>query len=406
MVDRGEGIYLFDTAGRRYIDFTSGIGVTSTGHCHPEVVSAIQKQAAKLIHGQMNLVYHQPVLALTDSLIKILPPSLDSLFFSNSGAEAVEAAVKLSKHATGRTNVIVFSGSFHGRTHLTMTMTTSKTGYRLHYQPLVPGVFVAPYPYSYALKMDEEKTVEHCLQELDRLLRTQTTPDEVACIVIEPVLGEGGYVVPPKRFLQELQMLCTKNGILLVADEVQCGFGRTGKYFASEHFGLVPDVMVMAKGIASGLPLSSIATRKELAAKWRTGSHGGTYGGNALACAAAIATIMVIQDENLLENATARGTQLMNGLRELRNRCSMIGDVRGLGLMVGLEFTKNGEPNTDFAKAVVKEAARNEPALVLLTCGTYDNVIRWIPPLIVTELQMEEALTIFETALQKVMDQA
>lgn len=403
MVDHGEGIYLYDLAGHRYIDFTCGIGVTNTGHCHPAVVTAIQKQAARLIHGQLNLVYHQPALELVDKLLQILPTHLDSIFFSNSGAEAVEAAVKLSKHATGRTNIIVFSGSFHGRTHLTMTMTTSKIGYRLHYQPLVAGVFVAPYPYSFSLGLDEEKTTNYCMNELNRLLRTQTSPDEVACIVIEPVLGEGGYVVPPKRFMQELRSLCTQHGILLVLDEVQSGFGRTGKYFALEHFGIDPDIVTMAKGIASGIPLSCMATKKELATKWRTGSHSGTYGGNVLACAAAVATIQVIQEEGLLKNALARGAQLMSRLRQLQSIYPVIGDVRGLGLMVGLEVTSNGQPDARIAKAVIKDAAEQEPKLLLLSAGTYDNVIRWIPPLIVTEAQMDEALAVFEKALGNVM---
>ena len=256
VVDHGEGACLYDSAGRRYLDFTCGIGVTNTGHCHPKVVAAIQQQAAKLIHGQINIVYHRPALDLIEALLPVVPPGLDSFFFSNSGAEALEAAVKLSKHATGRPNVIVFNGSFHGRTHLTMAMTTSKTSYRVGYQPLVSGVFVAPYPYAYRMGLDEDAATDYCLTELKRLLKTQTAPEETACIVIEPVQGEGGYVVPPPRFMAELRDLCDETGILLVADEVQSGFGRTGKFFAVEHFGVTPDVLCMAKGIASGLPLS------------------------------------------------------------------------------------------------------------------------------------------------------
>jgi 4-aminobutyrate aminotransferase len=263
VVDHGEGASLYDSAGRCYLDFTCGIGVTNTGHCHPKVVAAIQTQAAKLIHGQINIVYHRPVLDLIEALLPVVPAGLDSFFFSNSGAECIEAAVKLSKHATGRSNVIVFSGSFHGRTHLTMAMTTSKTIYRLGYQPLVPGVFVAPYPYAYKLGMTEDEATDYCLVELNRLLKAQTAPEETACIVIEPVLGEGGYVVPPQRFMAGLRDLCSETGILLVADEVQSGFGRTGAFFAVEHFGVTPDVLTMAKGIASGLPLSGVVTRPE-----------------------------------------------------------------------------------------------------------------------------------------------
>jgi 4-aminobutyrate aminotransferase len=401
VVDRGEGSCLYDTAGRRYLDFTCGIAVTNTGHCHPKVVAAIQDQAAKLIHGQINIIFHQPMLDLVGELQTVVPPVLDSFFFSNSGAEAVEGAVKLCKHATGRQNVIVFSGSFHGRTHLTMAMTTSKTVYRVGYQPLVPGIFVAPYPYAYRLGMDETQATEHAMAELKRLLKSQTAPEETACIVVEPVLGEGGYVVPPACFMAELRDLCDETGVLLVADEIQTGFGRTGKFFAVEHFGIVPDVMTMAKGIASGLPLSCVVTRKDLAAKWRTGTHGGTFGGNAVACAAGAATLRVIKEESLVENAAERGRQLMAGLRRLQAGFSIIGDVRGLGLMVATEFTAEGQPATTTAKAVVKAA--QEAGLLLLTCGTYDNVIRWIPPLVVTHDEIEEALAIFAGALDRIV---
>lgn len=401
MVDHGEGVYLIDTAGRRFMDFTSGIAVTSTGHAHPRVVKAIQDQAAKLIHGQANIVYHQPMLELIDELASIVAwPDLSEYFFSNSGAEIVEAAVKLSKQATKRQNVIVFSGSFHGRTHLTMGMTTSKTIYRTGYQPLVAGIFVAPYPYAYQLKMDEADTTDYCLHELKRLLKSQSAPDETACIVMEPVLGEGGYVVPPIEFMKELRALCDQHGILFVADEVQSGMGRTGKWFALEHFNVQPDVLVTAKGIASGMPLSALVTRNDLMAKWLPGSHGGTYGGNAVACAAAVATIRAMKEEHLVENTLARGAQLLTGLLKLQNDFPAMGDVRGLGLMVATEFSKNGEPDTDTSKAVVRAAF--ERGLMLLTCGTYDNVIRWIPPLVVSEAEIDEALKIFAGALDAV----
>ena len=399
LVERAEGVYIYDSQGRRHMDFTSGIGVTSTGHCHPKVVAAIQSQAARLIHGQINIVYHRPALELIEEMLPLMPSGLDSFFFSNSGAEALEGAVKLSKHATGKNNIIVFSGSFHGRTHLTMSMTTSKTGYRTRYQPMVPGIFVAPYPYAYYYQMDEEQVTDFALRELKRLLKSQTAPEETAAIVIEPVLGEGGYVVPPRRFMQELRTLCDENEILLVADEVQSGAGRTGKFLAVEHFEVVPDILTMAKGIASGMPLSAVITRPDLAEKWAVGSHGGTYGGNAVACAAGAATMRVIKEENLLENATKRGAQLKHGLCQLQESFPVIGDVRGLGLMVATEFSRDGEPDTAACKSVAKTAG--EMGLMLLTCGTYDNVIRWIPPLIVTEAQIDEGLKIFAGALDR-----
>jgi 4-aminobutyrate aminotransferase len=401
MIDHGEGVYLYDVQGRRLLDFSSGIGVTSTGHCHPQVVAAIREQAGKLIFGQINVVLHQTVFRLIEELRTIVPGELDAFFFANSGAEAVEASVKLSKQATGRPNVIVFWGSFHGRTHLTMSMTTSKTVYRTRYQPLVPGIFVAPYPYAYYYGWDEEKTCAFALRELDKLLKSQTAPEETACIVVEPVLGEGGYVVPPAGFLRALRELCDEHGILLVADEVQSGFGRTGKYFAFMHDGIVPDIMTMAKGMGSGVPISGLAYKSELAENWTAGTHGGTYGGNTLACAAAAATVRVIREEKLAENAAARGKELLAGLRALQADFPGIGDVRGRGLMVACEFTREGRPDKDTAKAVVKAAAAE--GLLILNCGTFDNVVRWIPPLVVSGEQIEEGLELFRTALKKVV---
>lgn len=398
IVDHGEGSYLYTTEGQRYLDFTCGIGVTNTGHCHPHVVEAIQRQAAKLLHGQLNIMYHEPVLRLTDSLRKLLPPKMDSFFFSNSGAEAVEGAIKLARAATGRTNVIVFQGSFHGRTIGAMSLTTSKTVYRAGYQPLMSGVFTAPFPYAYRYGWDEDRTIEWCLNELKLLLKSQTAPEETAAILIEPILGEGGYVPAPCKFLRALRQLCDEHSILLIFDEIQSGFGRTAAWFAFEHVGVVPDVLVLAKGIASGLPLSAVVSTRELMEKWPVGSHGGTYGGNVLACAAAVATIEAMHDDGMVANAEALGKHLMAGLRELQQRHSLIGDVRGEGLMVGVEFTQaDGTPDAAAVKALIQ--ACYERHLLLLSCGTYGNVIRWIPPLIVTEAQIDEALGIFEQAL-------
>ena len=399
VVEKGEGIYLYGTDGRRYLDFTSGIGVNNTGHCHPKVVEAIRDQAGKLIFSQMNIVYHKPVLELTEQLLTIVPKGLDAFFFGNSGAEAVEGAVKLAKHATGRTNVIVFQGSFHGRTHLTMSMTTSKTVYRTHYQPLVPGIFVTPYPYAYYYGWSEEETKKFALKELKRILKSQTSPDETACIIIEPLLGEGGYVVPPAGFLAALRELCDEHGILLITDEIQSGFCRTGKFFAVDHEGILPDIMTMAKGIASGMTISGIAYKSKLSSKWMTGTHGGTYNANPIACAAGVATIKLMKEEKLAENAAARGAQLVAGLKAIAAEHPVIGDIRGRGLMVATEFTKNGNPDADTVKKVVSLAL--EEGLLLLSCGTFQNVIRWIPPLVVSESQISEGLEIFKKVLKK-----
>ncbi len=402
IVDHGKGSWLYDINGKAYLDFTCGIGVTNTGHCHPKVVEAIQKQAGLLLHGQANIVFHKPMLELVNELQTILPPHLDGFFFSNSGAEAVEGAVKLARHATGRTNVIVFQGSFHGRTVGTMTLTTSKTIYRAGYQPLMPGVFVAPYPYAYRYGWSPEQTSEWCLEELKLLLLSQTAPQETAAILIEPVLGEGGYVVPPTSFMQELRRLCSEHGIMLIADEIQSGFGRTGRWFAHEYFNIQPDIITIAKGLGSGLPISGVISTQEIMKKWIPGSHGGTFGGNAVAAAGAAATIRAMRDENMLQNALDRGAQLVSGLKALQAQYPNIGDIRGLGLMIGTEFrTADHQPDKNTAKAVVQ--ACQERGMLLLTCSTWDNTIRWIPPLVVTPEEIDKGLAIFAEALAEVI---
>jgi len=402
MATHAKGCYVYDEDGSAYLDFTCGIGVTNTGHCHPMVVEAIRKQAGLLIHGQANIVYHRPMLELVDELRQIVHPSLDGYFFTNSGAEALEGAIKLARHATGRPNIIVFQGSFHGRTVGTMSLTTSKTIYRVGYQPLMAGVMVAPFPYAYRYGWDEETTSRWCLDELELLLISQTAPQETAAMLIEPVLGEGGYVPPPASFLRGLRQICDQHGIMLIFDEVQSGFGRTGKWFAQEHYGVVPDIMTVAKGIASGLPLSGVFSRLELMEKWTPGTHGGTFGGNAVACAAGVATIQAMKQEHMLENAQQRGLQLITGLRHLQEEYSQIGDVRGLGLMVAAEFrTEDRKPDKNAAKTVVQAALDRK--LMLLTCGHWDNTVRWIPPLVVNKSQIQDALGIFSDSLKEVL---
>lgn len=401
VAERAEGSYIYTTDGRKLLDFTCGIGVTNTGHCHPKVVEAVREQAGLFLHAQANIVIHQPMLKLIEELRPIVPPAIDGFFFSNSGAEAVEGAVKLARAATGKQNIIVFSGSFHGRTAGTMALTTSKTIYRAGFGPLPAGVFVAPFPYAFRLGLTEEQASVYALEQLEYLLASQTAPRETAAILIESVLGEGGYVVPPASFMKGLREICDKHGILLIFDEVQSGFGRTGKWFALEHFGVVPDIITVAKGIASGLPLSGVFSRLDLMKKWDVGSHGGTYGGNAVACAAGVASIQAIREDHMLENASGRGVQLMTGLRKLQEEYPQIGDVRGKGLMIGTEFVVNDR--ADKAKPLVKEIvhAAEERDLLLLTCGTYDNVIRWIPPLNVSSEQINDGLRIFGEALKE-----
>jgi 4-aminobutyrate aminotransferase len=403
VADRAEGSYIYTDDGKKLLDFTCGIGVTNTGHCHPKVVEAIREQAGLFLHAQANIVIHKPVLQLIEELRKIVPPSIDSFYFANSGAEALENAVKLAKAATGRSNVIVFNGSFHGRTHATMALTTSKTGYRTGFGPLPSGIFVTPFPYAFRLGMSEEKASAYALEQLEYLLVSQTAPKDTAAILIESVLGEGGYVVPPASFMKSLRKICDRHGIMLIFDEVQSGFGRTGKWFAFEHFDVIPDIMTSAKGLASGMPLSGVFSSTDIMKKLDVGSIGGTYGGNAVACAAGVATIKAMRDEKMLENATERGTQLVTGLRKFQEEYSQIGDVRGKGLMIGTEFMVDDSHIK--AKPLVKEIiqAAEKRDLLLLTCGTYDNVVRWIPPLNVTSEQINDGLKIFGESLKAIL---
>jgi 4-aminobutyrate aminotransferase len=401
VVDHGEGVYLYDTEGRRHLDFTAGIGVTSTGHCHPRVVEAAREQIGKLIHGQYTTVMHKPLLELTEKLGGVLPAGLDSLFFANSGSEAVEAALRLSRQATRRPNVIVFQGGFHGRTVAAASMTTSGTRFSAGISPLMSGVHVAPFPYAFHYGWDEQTATKFALRELDYLFATVCAPNETAAFFIEPVLGEGGYVPANTEFLAGLRERADAHGILLVMDEVQTGFGRTGKFWGHDHFDVHPDVVLIAKGLASGFPLSGIAASEELMAKAWPGSQGGTYGGNAVSCAAAVATLDVIKDEGLVENAAERGRQLIAGARLVSDKTPGIGDVRGLGLLVGSEFTTaDGDPDPATASAAQKAAA--ERGLLLLTCGAYSNVVRMIPPLVVDASQIDDALTIWSDTVAAV----
>ena len=405
VVDHGEGSWLVTPEGERYLDYTSGIGVTNTGHAHPRVVAAVQAQAAKLLHGQQNIVYHEQGLRLHERLAGLLPNGPWSAFLSNSGAEAVEAAVKLARVAAGRPAVIAFRYGFHGRTAQAMALTAAKDVYRGAFEPLPGSIYHAAYPYCYRAvggAHDPASCTCDWEAQLDLLFHQLVYPDRVAAIIVEPVIGEGGYLVPPPAFLPRLREITREHGILLVADEVQTGFGRTGELFAVRHWDVDPDIVVMAKGIASGMPLSGILAKQELMNRLPPGSHGGTYGGNVVSCAAANATLDVIEDEGLLDNARERGAQFLDGLRRLSATHPSMGDVRGLGLMVAIEFVKPGEgdgrtPDPALTKRVQQECfARN---LLLLTAGTYVNVIRIIPPLVTTAEEVDQALVIIAEAL-------
>lgn len=405
VVERGEGSWLVTVDGERYLDYSSGIGVTNTGHAHPRVVAAIAAQAAKLIHGQQNIVYHEPGLRLHARLAGLLPGGPWGVFLSNSGAEAIEAAVKLARVATGRPAIVAFRYGFHGRTAQAMALTAAKDVYRAAYEPLPGSVYHADFPYCYRAPGGPHP-IEDCSCDwearLDLLFHQLVDPARVAALVVEPVIGEGGYIVPPPDFLPRLRAITRRHGILLVVDEVQTGFGRTGRLFAVEHAGVEPDILVMAKGIASGLPLSGIIARRELLERWSPGSHGGTYGGNVVACAAALATLDVIEDEGLVANAAARGAQLLAGLRRVAAGRPAVGDVRGLGCMVALELVRPGVgdgrvPDAELTKRVQAEALARR--LIVLTAGSYGNVVRIIPPLVTTAEEVDLAVGILGEAL-------
>lgn len=398
VVEHASGSWIHGTDGRDYLDFTTGIGVTSTGHCHPRVVEAAREQTGKVIHAQYTTVMHQPLLELTEKLGEVLPAGLDSVFYANSGSEAVEAAIRLARMATARPNIVVFQGGFHGRTVAAASLTTAGTRFSAGFAPLMPGVHLAPFPYAFRYGWDESAAVDFALRELDYLLLSRTAPNDTAAFLIEPVLGDGGYLPTPPAFLDGLRERADRHGILLILDEVQAGCGRTGKFWGHQFSAITPDILITAKGIASGFPISAIAAPTELMAKAWPGSQGGTYGGNAVAAAAGCATLDVIRDECLVANARIRGDQLQDGLKLLQHKYSGIGDVRGLGLMQGIEFVdESGAPDAATATAVQQATTTHD--LLTLTCGPAGNVVRLIPALIVTEAEIELGLERFALAL-------
>jgi 4-aminobutyrate aminotransferase len=400
----GVGHRLYDTGGRAYLDFANGIAVTALGHAHPRVTAAIHAQADRLIGPTGAIGYSQPVVRLASMLAGTFPDPIDTVMFLNSGSEAIDGALKLARRVTGRPGIVAFRGGFHGRTFGATSVTTSNINYRTGYEPLLPGVYFAPFPAAYRdFEGDDDRATAACLRLLGSLLEAVIAPSSVAAILIEPVQGEGGYTPAPADFLRGLRALCDEHGILLIADEVQTGYARTGRMWAFEHAGIVPDIVAVAKAIANGLPLSAIATRRELQERWGRSAHGSTYGGNPVACAAGIAVLETIADEDLVANAAGRGEELTAGLARLKAEDDRIGDVRGPGLMVGVEFVRDrttGEPDGDLATALVARSA--ELGLLLLSCGLAHQVVRWIPPIDVSSAEINEGVEIFGEALRTV----
>jgi len=402
---RGRGLRVEDADGNEFLDFAAGIAVTSTGHCHPDVVKAIQDQAAELIHMSGTDFYYESLVTLSDRLSSIAPmPGPHRFYYGNSGAEAIECALKIARYHTGRQNIIAFFGAFHGRTMGALSLTASKPQQRRRFSPLVPGITHVRYPYAYrgcsGGPQEEQSFALACARFIEeKLFKTTVAPEEVAAIFVEPIQGEGGYVVAPTIFMQELRRICDRHGILLVADEVQSGAGRTGKWWAIEHSGVQPDIVCMAKGIASGMPLGVCMTRAEIM-DWKPGSHASTFGGNPVAIAAAHATLDIIERE-AMANAAKIGGLMLDRLRTWPAKHRIVGDVRGRGLMIGIEIVKDQqsrEPAAAWRDRIVELAF--ERGLLILGCG--ETSIRLAPPLIVNEHEAAIALDIFEECVSVV----
>lgn len=403
VVEKAKGLWVHDVDGNIFLDFTAGIAVCATGHCHPRVIKAIKKQADLLLHMSGTDFYYRPQIVLAKKLAHMAPgKGAKKVYFGNSGAEAVEAAFKLARWHTKRELNLAFYGAFHGRTMGALSLTASKTIQKKHYNPLVPGITHIPYAYCYRCPYNlcYPECELGCVRWVeDTLFRTTIPPEEVAAIFVEPIQGEGGYIVPPPEFHREMNKIAQKYGILYAADEVQSGMGRTGKMFAMEHFGVDPDIIALAKGIASGMPLGALTARAEIM-DWEAGSHASTFGGNPVSCMAALTTIELLE-EGLMENAAVQGKCLMDGLVKLQQSHESMGDVRGKGLMVAVEFVKDREtkePARTWRNDIIKRAFQK--GLLLLGCG--ENSIRFCPPLTVNREEIDKCLSIFDDVVREI----
>jgi 4-aminobutyrate aminotransferase len=401
VVERAEGSHLYTVDGRDVLDFGAGIGVVNLGHRHPAVAEAVHAQVDRLWHTSVTALNTVSISA-AEALVRITPPGLDTVFLCNSGAEAVEGALKLARKATGRSEIIAFRGGFHGRTYGALTLTASKSKYHQGVGPLLPGVHHVEYPY--CLRRCPADDSGRCAvaagEEIERLLDTTVAPSDVAAIVVEPVLGEGGYVVPPAEFLPALRRICDAHGILLVCDEVQSGVGRTGRNFAVDHSGVVPDIMCVAKGFGNGMPIGAVVAPAAVMRAWHPGDHGTTFGGNPVACAAAIAVVEVLERERIPERAARLGAAAMSRLRSWQSWAPQLADVRGLGLMIGLEFLDaQRRPLPDLVSDVRNRALAED--VLVLGCGTDENVIRLSPPLTIPEDDLQRGLDVLEKSLRE-----
>jgi len=405
-IDRAKGAVIRDVDGNVYIDCYGGIGVLNGGHCPDSVVAAIREQAEKLLHSCFSVSMYDSYVNLAEKLTEIAPgDGAKKAVFFNSGAEAIENAVKIAKAHTGKSGLVAFSGGYHGRTLLTLTLTSKVKPYKAGFGPFAPEVYKAPFAYCYRcpFKSTYPECGMHCLEHFERFFTSEVDPDNVAAMIIEPVQGEGGFVVPPKEFLPGLKAICEKHDIVFIADEIQSGFSRTGKMFATDHFAVVPDLMTVAKSIAAGLPVSAVVGQAEIMDAPAPGQLGSTYGGNPVACAAALAAIDQIEKDSLAERAEVIGRKITATMEELQQQFPQLGDIRSLGAMVAVEFVQTPEtkePDKDAVTAIIRGCFKR--GLLVISSGLFGNVIRFLPPLVMTDAQLEQAMSIFSEAVAEV----
>lgn len=403
-IEKAKGAIITDVDGNEFIDFAGGIGVLNVGHCPDEVVNAVKEQAEKYIHSCFHVNMYEPYVKLAQKLAEIAPGDFaKKTMLANSGAEAVENAVKISRKATGRMGMISLESGFHGRTLMTMSLTSKVRPYKFGFGPFAPETYKIPSANCYrcTFKSTYPECGMHCVEHLERFFITEFPAEDVAALIVEPIQGEGGFIVPPKEFLQGIKRICEDNDILYISDEVQAGFGRTGKMFAIEHFGVVPDLITMSKSIAGGMPLSAVTGRAEVMDAPAPGEIGGTFGGNPLSCVAALEVIGKIERENLVDRSTEIGQRMMGRLKEIQEKYPAIGDVRGLGAMVAIELVKDPatkEPDKELTAKVAKACYEN--GLITMTAGIYGNVVRFLTPLVITNEQLDAGLDILEKAFE------
>ncbi|GGJ87523.1 4-aminobutyrate--2-oxoglutarate transaminase [Lentibacillus kapialis] len=403
-VESAKGALLNDVDGNQFIDFAGAIGVINAGHSHDTVVNALQDQVAKYIHTGFNVMMYDPYIEFAEKLAELAPGSFDKkVMFLNSGAEANENAIKIARKYTKRQAVVSFTGGFHGRTLMTMSMTGKVKPYKFEYGPFAPEIYHAPFPYNYRRpeSMDEDDYADYLLKQVENFFITEVDPSQVAAFIMEPVQGESGFIIPNKTFVQGVYELCKQHGVLFIADEIQTGFGRTGKYFAMEHYGVEPDLVTVSKSMAAGLPISGVIGRKDIMDDAGAGELGGTYCGSPLGCRAGLAVLEIMENEKLNERAVKIGEKVMAKFNDMYDRFDAIGDYRGLGAMCALEFVKDRvskEPDKEMAPQVLKEA--RERGLIALKAGVYDNVVRLLMPLVITDEQLAEGLDILEEAIE------